>query len=219
VDPRLRRAVDASRAWYDDLFALHGVPTACDGGLWRALAAPPPYHSRAKTLVPGVPAAAVLEAVGGSGAVADSFADLDLPGLAVLFEATWLHHPGGRSDGVPSRWSVVRTPEALARWSRLHDYDGVLTDAVLDRPVFTVLGWVDGDELVGGAVLHDSSEAVEVSNTWSLPGRRLAYDELLAAAHARHPGRELTGYARGDDLAGLLAAGFEAVGTQRVWLG
>ena len=46
----------------------------------------------------------------------------------------------------------------------------------------------------------------------------LDWDELLAAAHAIHPGRALTDYAGGDDLDGMLGAGFEAVGTQRVWL-
>lgn len=217
VDPRLSLAVEASRAWYDDVFALHGVPTACDVFLWRALADPPPYHSVAKTLQPGVPASAVLAAVRGSGSVADSFADLDLPGFTVLFEATWVHHAGATTGGVPGAWSVITTPETLAVWNRCHDYVGVLTAPVLDRPAFTVLGCFDGEDLVGGAVLHDGSRAVGLSNTWALPDRTLDWDELLAAAHAVHPGRALTDYASGEVLHSLLGAGFRAVGTQRVW--
>jgi hypothetical protein len=217
VDPRLTLAVGASRAWYEDVFALHGTPTVSDDAVWRALGEPPPHHSRAKTLKPGVQAAAVLRAMSGRGSVADSFADLDLPGFALVFEATWLHHPGGRSDAVPESWSIIRTPEMLAQWSHRHDYVGVLTTAVLDRPEFTVLGCFHGGELVGGAVLHDRSRSVGLSNAWTLPGHTLDWDELLSTAHAVHPDRELTDYARGEDLHSLLRIGFQAVGTQRVW--
>src|SRR3954447_26871330 len=141
VDPRLNFAVEASRAWYDDVFALHGVPTACDDDLWRALGDPPPYHSLVKTLRRGVAGSAVLSAARGPGSVADSFADLDLPGFSLLFEATWVHHVGGNRGSLPPGWSVVRTAEILAEWSLRHDYVGVLTAAVLARPAFTVLGW------------------------------------------------------------------------------
>jgi hypothetical protein len=218
VDPRLRLAVEASRAWYDDVFALHGVPTASDDDLWRALGDPPLYHSVVKTLRPGVPAWVVLEAVNGSGSVADSFADLDLPGFRLLVEATWVHHAGGTRGAVPDAWSVVATPDALALWSRLHDYVGVLPPIVLDRPAFTVLGRFEGEDLVGGAVLHDGSRTVGLSNTWARPGHPLDWQEMVAAAHAVHPDRALTDYAYGEDLHGLLAAGFHAVGSQRVWL-
>ncbi len=221
MDPRLRVAVDASRAWYDDVFALHGVPTVGDDDVWRALGDPPQYHSIVKTLRPGVPAAVVLEAVNGPGSVADSFADLDLPGFTLLFEATWVHRaggaPGAHPGALPGAWSVVATPEVLTLWSRLHDYVGVLPPAVLTCPAFTVLGNFDGEDLVGGAVLHDGSPTVGLSNTWARPGHSLVWEELLAAAHAVHPGRAVTGYANGADLQRLLGAGFDAVGTQRVW--
>ncbi len=217
TDPRIRLAVDASRAWYDDVFALHDVPTSSDDSLWWSLADPPPYHSVAKTLRPGVPASAVLAASLDRGSIADSFGDLDLPDFTVLFEATWVHHPGGSARGLPARWSVVTTPQMLAVWSELHDYVGVLPDAVLDHPAFTVLGRFDGSDLVGGAVLHQGSSAVGLSNAWALPGDTLDWEELRAAAHAIHPDVALTDYARGDDLRGLLGAGFEAVGAQVVW--
>ncbi len=218
VDPRLRIAVDASRAWYDDVFALHDVPKTCNGVLWCALADPPPYHSVAKTLQCGVPESAVLAAVTGPGSVADSFADLELPGFTVLFEATWIHHPGQASRGVPAGWSVITTPQVLALWSQRHDYVGVLTASVLDQPAFTILGWFDGDDLIGGAVLHEGSGTVGLSNAWALAEHTLDWEALLAAAHAVHPGKALTDYARGADLDDLLDAGFQAVGTQRVWV-
>ena len=93
----------------------------------------------------------------------------------------------------------------------------MLPPAVLDRPGFRVLGCFDGDDLVGGAVLHDGSHSVGLSNTWVLSGRSMDWEELLAAAHALHPDRPLTDYARGEELRGLLDVGFQEVGTQRVW--
>jgi hypothetical protein len=47
VDPRLRRAVDASIGWYADIFAMHGIGSVLDDGLWSSLAPPPPLHSDA----------------------------------------------------------------------------------------------------------------------------------------------------------------------------
>jgi hypothetical protein len=133
----------------------------------------------------------------------------------VLFEATWVHHGGGSSRTFPAQWSIITTPETLAVWSQRHDYLGVLTTAVLDRPAFTVLGRFDGSDLVGGAVLHEGPRTVGLSNTWTLAGQPQDWEELLAAAHAVHPGVALTDYARGEELYGLLHAGFQAVGTQR----
>jgi hypothetical protein len=220
MDPRLRLAVDASLAWYDDIFALHGLPAGRSELLWHALAAPPPYHSTVKTVVPGVSAQQVLEACAPFDrcSVADSFGDLVLPGFSLLFEAVWLHAPGGRSVGLPPGWSVVSRPETLTLWSTRHDYVGVLTADVLHDRRFTVLGRFHGDALLGGAVLHDGADAVGLSNSWSEDALPLDMAEVLEAARAIHPHRAVTDYAHGDGLPLMLAAGFEPVGTQRVWV-
>src|SRR5689334_3526736 len=116
MDPRLRAAVDTSLAWYDDVFALHDIPTSTEAGLWRALAPPPPWHSEMKTTEPGVEAARVLAVHEGS-TVADSFGELDLGahGFTLLIDATWVHHtpldPTG-SD-LPPGWAVVGDPGLL----------------------------------------------------------------------------------------------------------
>jgi hypothetical protein len=218
VDPRLRLAVDASRAWYDDVFALHGIPVSASRTLWRALADPPPYHSAVKTLEPSVDADEVLQAVASFGhcAVADSFGDLELPGFTVLIEASWLHHPGLPAGPMPAAWSVVSQPEALRRWAELHDYVGVLPDAVIEHPRFEVLGRFEDGDLLGGAVLHDSGPAVGLSNTWVRDGSRLEVAELLDVVAARRPDRPVTGYAHGPELAALVGTGFVDVGPQVV---
>ena len=37
MDRRRETSIAASLAWYADVFALHGLPTAAEHGLWRAL--------------------------------------------------------------------------------------------------------------------------------------------------------------------------------------
>jgi hypothetical protein len=223
MDPRLLLAVDASRRWYDDVFELHGIPVRVEDGLWSALGRPPPYHSAAKTLEPGVELDRVLRAVAHLEhcSVADSFGDLALErhGFDLLFEATWVHRsaPPDPAVTLPPGWSQVEAPAALAEWSTAHDYDGVLPPAVLQHPRFRVLACHRDGLLVGGGVTHAGGAVVGLSNAWGA-GVEGGPGELLAAASALHPGRAFTDYAEGAELDGLLAAGFSGIGPQRVWL-
>jgi hypothetical protein len=223
VDPRLRAAVDTSLAWYADVFALHGIPTRVEDGVWWALEPPPPWHSDVKTTEPGVDVARVL-AVQESGAVADSFGDLDLTphGFTVLIEATWVHHhPLDEPPAeLPHGWTVVRDPGLLAEWNEAHDYAGVLVPAVLADPAFAVLARHVHGALVGGAVVHRGDHrhaVVGLSNGWSADSWEIDHGELLEVVGALHPDAGVTDYAWGDDLEAMVAAGYEPLGPQRVW--
>jgi len=223
VDPRLRAAVDASRHWYDDVFGLHGIPVRVEDGLWTADGRPPPYHSAAKTLEPGVESARVQSAVDGFEhcAVADSFGDLELAsyGFEVVIDATWVHREPlpTPAEELPHGWSVVRDPETLAAWSEVHDYTGVLPAPVLDRDAFHILACRRGGRLVGGAVTHDGGGSLGLSNSWGV-GLLTESDEVLTVVSVLHPGRALTDYAHGAELEAMVAAGFTPLGPQRVWL-
>ncbi|GAA4971825.1 hypothetical protein [Kineococcus glutinatus] len=219
-DHRLRCAVDASIGWCEDLFALHGVGSTLSGGLWCSTGAPPPLHSDAVVVEPGVTAEQVARCLTGRGhaGVKDSFATLDLSGagLRELFSATWLHRAPAPAAAGP--WVRVGTPEQLAAWTARHDTAAVLLPGLLLRGHFAVLARrVDG-EFVAGAVARLGSGVVDVSNTWAVPGHRLDRAELAGAVAALFPGRPLSGYESGDDLDAALAGGFEAVGELRVWV-
>ena len=216
--------MDASLCWYDDVFALHAIPARLRDGLWSALGKPPPWHSAAKTVEPGVDTGLAVRAVQAFEhcAVADSFGDLalDRHGFELLFEATWLHRPpeDGPSRPLPEGWSVVSEVDTLAAWNAAHDYTDVLLPGVLDQPRFRILARHRDGVLVGGAVAHRCSGVVGLSNAWAAAGEAPAHDELLAAVHALHPGRAVTDYAMGADLDAMLAAGFTPLGPQRVWI-
>lgn len=223
VDPRLRAAVDSSLAWYEDVFALHAIPTECDAGLWWARGQPPPWHSGVKTTEPNLEVDRVL-AVHGQGAVADSFGDLDLApyGFTVLLDATWVHHPplDEPLSLLPHGWTVVRDAGLLAEWSRAHDYAGVLPPAILDRPAFTVLARDVKGDLAGGAVIHcgNRPDVLGLSNTWSATSAEVDQAEVLEVVGALHPGSSVTDFAQGADLAAMVAAGYTPLGPQRVWV-
>ena len=223
MDPRLRAAVDASRRWYDDVFALHGIPVRVFGGLWSGSGPPPPWHSAAKSLEPGVDTERVVQAVASLEhcTVADSFGDLELDryGFETLIEAQWLLRgsAGEPPNGLPTSWSVVDTGEELAEWAAAHDYTGVLPRTVLDHPRFHVLSCRRAGVLVGGAVTHDGGGPVGLSNAWGA-GSVASSGDVLVAVAALHPRRSVTDYAEGAELDAMVSAGFAPLGPQRVWI-
>jgi hypothetical protein len=206
------------------VFTLHGIPTRTRQGLWSATGTPPPWHSAAKTVQPGVEAAQVVFATATfeQCSVADSFGDLSLNrhGFELLFEAVWFHRAAvdGASGPLPEGWSVVGTVPDLTAWSEAHDYTGVLVPGVLDNPRFRILARHREGALVGGAVTHRGTDVVDLSNIWGGDADPALYDEVLAAVQALHPGRAVTGYAAGEELEAMLARGFTALGAQRVWV-
>ena len=222
TEQRLLAAVAASRSWYDDLFALHGIPVGCDGTLWWAEGEPPRWPSVVKTLVPTTDPAGVLRGMEAHphGTVADSFGLLDLggQGFELLLAATWLHHPGVLAGAEPPGWSRVLDAELMTLWNQRHDTVGVLPADLWAHPRFTVLARHTGGELTGGAILHDTGSVVGLSNTWGAGQVPIDPQDLLDIAASTHSGRPVVAYARGAELEARLAAGFAPLGPQHVWI-
>jgi hypothetical protein len=219
MDARLRRAVDASIGWYEDIFALHGIGSTLEDGLWSSAAPPPPFHSDAVTAEPSVRAEQVVARLAGRErwGVKDSFAGLDLSGEGanVLFSATWIH----REPPAPASTAWERIPDdgRLAAWNAGWDTGDVLLPTVLLRGGIAVLARMRDGGIEAGAVARLGSGVVELSNVHGVDGHEVDWDELVAAVGSRFPGRALVGYERGEDLGAALGAGFEAVGELRIW--
>lgn len=223
MDPRLRAAVDESVCWYDELFALHSVGCGISDGLWASHGPPPPLHSAAKSVEPSVRSAAALRAVAAYEhcSIADSFGALDLGDeMDLLFEARWLHRPplDAALTPLPAGWETVTTGADLAVWTAIHGTSDVLLPGLLRRSSFQFLGHRSNGELTAGGVTHLGAGVVGLSNVWAAPGHEVDWGELVRVVHALHPGRAVVGYEQGEDLAHALAAGFNAVGPQLVWV-
>jgi hypothetical protein len=220
--PALRAAVDASVGWYEDICALHDTATVLRDGLWSAVGPPPPLHSGAVVVEPGVRAEQVLERMGTTGGgVKDSFAEVDLGahGWSLLFAASWLFRPPAPApEPAPAGWSVVRTAEQLAAWTAGHDTAEVLLPGLLRSGHLVVLERQVGGTPVAGAVARLGSGTVDVSNVHAAPGHQVDWSELAAVVGQLFPGRPLVGYERGDDLTAALAGGFQVTGELRVWV-
>jgi hypothetical protein len=219
----LELAVRASLGWYEEIFAVHEIPTRTEDGLWSSLGDPPRWHSAAKTLSPEVSVDRVLRAVEAFDdcSVADSYGALDLAeaGFRPLFEAQWLFRPppATPSRSRPEGWSVVSDEGDLSAWNAAHDTTGVLIPPLLGRPASTILMRRSGQDPVGGAVLHQVGDVVEVSNVWATgdEGRHVA--SVVDCAAALFPHRALTGYAHGSELRLFERLGFRLLGPQVVW--
>ena len=222
MDSRLRAAVDSSIGWYEDLCALHGVGSTLTEGLWSSVETPPPLHSDAVVVEPGVTVGHVesrLRARAHAG-VKDSFDTLDLSrlGMTVLFAASWISSAAVAARPPESTgWTILADEAQLAHWTARHDTTGVLLPGLLQRAHFRILARYDGPHITAGAVARLGSGVVEVSNVWAATAA-VDWADLAAAVGWCFPNRPMVGYERGDALTAASEAGFEAVGRLRVWV-
>ena len=220
MDPRLRRAVDASIGWYEDIFATHGIGSMLADGLWSALAGPPPLHSDAVTVEPTVHAEQVVERLADRrhAGVKDSFSTIDLSshGFSLLFAATWIHREPATPG--PTPWRVVRTAEELAAWNAGWDTAEVLVPALLERAHFALLERRVDDAVTAGAVARLGSGTIDVSNVHGIGDHAVDWAELARGIATVFPDRPIVGYEGGADLEASIAGGFDPVGDLRVWV-
>ena len=170
--------------------------------------------------------------LGGSWAVKDSFAALDLAplGFAPLFEATWIGRPPGaiRDPDPGLRWEVVRDEAGLAAWEAAWAAGEeplparVFAPALLADPDIHFLAAYRAASLVAGGILNITGEGedrvVGLSNTFAAPGEdaRARWLDVAAQAAIHTPGLPLVGYEHGDMLAWALDGGFAPLGPLRV---
>ena len=219
MDPRLRRAVDANVGWYQDIFALHGIGSVLEDGLWCCMAPPPALHSDAVVVEPTVRAEQVAHRLAGRAraGVKDSFAALDMSSadMKVLFTATWIHREPATTGR--TAWRVVRSADDLAAWNAGWDTAAVLLPALLHRAHIQILERAEGGAVTGGAIARLGSGVVDVSNVHGLGDHAVDWPELATAIASAFPDRPIVGYERGTDLDAAVAGGFTRVGDLRVW--
>ncbi|GAA1435204.1 hypothetical protein GCM10009616_31650 [Microlunatus lacustris] len=216
----LEDAVLDNAAWCDAVCRAAGLPTSASAEVWSVGRRSPDGYPDAVTLRPGLRAATVLARIeaGDGCSVKDSFADLDLApaGFGVLFEASWIGRRAPTTSApLALDWLEVSTAAELTPWSRRLEVPP-LPPALLTQPGLHVLGAV---EVGAGFVLSRTGAVVGVSH--AVPGAAdpaILWADVVALAGQLHPGADLVGYEQGADLEHSSTAGFEPIGTLRVWM-
>jgi hypothetical protein len=161
--------------------------------------------------------------------VKDSFDCLDLSeaGFRPLFEAEWV-----RLDPAvavrpkdPGEWIRVRNAADLERWEAAWGSAGspansrVFPPSLLLEAGIAFLGARVEGEFVAGCIANRSPGGVIGFSNFFAATDHCEDFRAGAVAQVRRftPGNPVVGYARGDELAGLLALGFRTAGRLRVW--
>jgi hypothetical protein len=215
--------------WCDAVCRSHGGWTRFDDDAWTTQRRPPPYYPDAVTLVPNPVVDRLLSRIDTSAgcSIKDSFASLDLTpyGFQVLFDAQWIVRsstdPPAEQGG--PRWSLVRDPDSLARWTqawRGADRPAdVFRTELLDDECVAILGAFEGDQIVAGAVLNRSPTVVGISNLFADPGAvSTSWSGCLRFAESLFPAATFVGYESGNGLQAARHQGFETAGALRVWI-
>jgi len=164
--------------------------------------------------------------------VKDSFQSLHLNSLGFepLFDAEWIAlsepPPAVKHDRSEFRSTRVTSKAGLVAWEQSWAGEEVNAAAIYEPRVFmpdlladTNVVFVSiqrGGGIVGGGILNLGAEVVGVSNLFGSPIDTV-WRSLVAMAGEIFPDLPLVGYERGHELAAAHQAGFETVGSLRVW--
>jgi hypothetical protein len=161
-------------------------------------------------------------------AVKDSFAALDLGqlGFDLLFDACWVHRPGGAFDRAAPDCRVLRVTSAAALAAWEHAWRGgsaeprerLFRPALLTGSDHAVIALVRDGAIVAGCIASRSDGVLGIGNLFAPAEDDGALRAAcLAAATRVAPGSPLVGYEHGESLARMTELGFGTIGPLRVW--
>lgn len=223
---RIGQAVRSNAHLCKTMCAAHGCRTQSSGVLLRCLDAPPRYYPHAVTLSPGS-GPIVRKSVAGT--FKDSFCDVepDPKRYFKLFEADWIWKESvGTAPSFTLQWSRIKTDADLRLWEKgwsegdteSANFPRQFPTSLLDRTDVLFYGAWKNAELLAGVLVNCTPSVVGFSNVFATGcDEALLWEELAALAGAEFPDLCVTGYEQGTALESAIRAGFEAIGSLRVW--
>lgn len=228
--------------WYEGIFTAHGLSFETNPLVWLSHERPPPFHSnlvvlsKAATLKQVETFVDQIARVPGLGgwSMKDSYACLELGplGFSQLFEANWIWMDPlaleTRDTTSILTWTRISSATEMSDWEGTWAGDPTYKSAavrqrqfpdqmLLDRRYAFLAGRSLG-EIVAGAILNQSPDAVGVSNVFAQPNLIAEVWPAVARFAAKEfHGVPLVGYERGAALQAAQHAGFLPIGRLRVW--
>ena len=219
-----RAAARNNAEWCDAFCRTHGVGGRFRDAFWASPTRTPPFYPDAVTLDPAASVEDVLAGIdaGAGCSVKDSFACLELgsAGFRPLFRAEWV--AGRPVAGAAPGWAPVTTEAGLRAWEEgwgeAPGGSGFFRPALLRDEAIMVLGRVEGERVVAGALANRSATVIGIGNVFDTAGDlEAAWAAAASVAATRWSGLPAVGYERGDGLDAAHAAGLESVGELVVW--
>ena len=218
---RIALAARNNAEWCDAVTRSWGERGRFEAALWINPGAAPPFYPNAVTLAQSTAVPKEIAEAGGSFAVKDSFAALDLTsfGFTPLFEASWIwrdSQPMQVEDSVA--WRIVRDATALVRWEAAWRGGEPALDlfrpTLLEQRDHAFIAGEVGGRIVAGCVASRSAQVVGISNLF---GASALQAGCIAAAQGFAPGLPVVGYEADAALEAMKGLGFQALGSLRVW--
>lgn len=217
----------------DSICRSHGVPGQFSADIWLQPRDGPAYYPNAVTLSAsdGGTRAEIehlSEAPPHGFSVKDSFDRLDLSGFGLrrLFKAEWVwldDDPAPAEEETGAAWEKIGTEDELqafeVEWSAGNPPPGrVFLPPLLEDATVSLLAARRDGRIVAGCVANLGPAGVTgFSNFFAPEAARSAFRAEAVMELRRREGGTIAGYDSGEELAGLLALGFRAVGSLAVW--
>ena len=227
---RVEAAAMNNAEWCAAVWRSFGLPVRRECGLWFCERETPRFYPNVVTVDPSADPKAQTELIARLRrshpdldlSIKDSFAALSLDGLglAPLFDARWLGRPASARPTAKAalQWRQVALASDLADWEvawRGPEPVGptLFQPSLLADPNAIILAGADpAGKICAGCIAYDAAGLLGLTNLFGRQG------EVLGAIAAHRPGRDLACYETGQDAERAKAAGFEVLGTLRVWV-
>lgn len=217
----------------DSVCRSHGVPGQFSSDIWLQPRDGPAYYPNAVTLsASGNGVAAEIRQLSVARphgfSVKDSFDRLDLPGFGLrrLFRAEWVWleaDPSPTAGETGATWERIATEDELqafeAAWSVGNPPPGrVFLPRLLEDASISVLAARRDGRIVAGCIANRGPAGVTgLSNFFAPAAGRSAFRAEAVLQLRCMGGDAIASYDSGEELTGLLALGFRAVGSLSVW--
>jgi hypothetical protein len=228
-DTRDAAAALNNAEWCAAVWRSHGLPVEQALGLWVCARATPQYYPNAVTVDRGTDAKLQEKLIADLArshpsldvSVKDSFASLDLhaAGMTPLFDARWLVRSARDEGAIDARlqWRRIDDEPQLAAWETAWRAGGPPSPRIfrgsllLDPRVIILAGFDERGAIQAGGIAYDAAGVLGITNVF---GSRQPFIQALGATC---PESDMVCYEVGDDIRSAVQAGFQPLGSLRVW--
>jgi hypothetical protein len=213
-------AVKNNVVWCEIISRLHGCESRVENNLWGLNKKAPIYYPDVITLSTEVHTNELLNFIGDTQVeyIKDSYASLQLKDFEVLFEANWIYHElDGKLSSGNGSYKKICSDEELLRWNIASSLEGVLHPDILSHPDVSIYANV-GEVVTNGFIVNCSGDTIGVSNVFSTEHNSdFIWTDIIEVINQNHNGKHIVGYESDETYIEAVEAGWQSIGSLKVW--